>query len=162
VQPPDACSAARREGRVPLGDWCPNDGSPEGPTNGGFGSLIALPLQKRARERGNSAFIDDQLVPYPDQWAFLSSVRKLDRHHVEGIVAEGDGRGGVLGLGLPSDEEDEPWRAPPSRRASRPLEGELPHSLELIFGNEIYIPNLHLLRNSEITCSTLRRFKIQS
>ena len=41
---------------------------------GGFGNLIALPLQKRARERGNSVFLDEQFNPYPDQWAFLSSM----------------------------------------------------------------------------------------
>jgi hypothetical protein len=36
--------------------------------HGGFGNLIALPLQKRAREQGISLFIDDHLVPYPDPW----------------------------------------------------------------------------------------------
>ena len=40
---------------------------------GGFGNLIALPLQRRAREHGNSVFIDEDLRPYDDQWAFLSS-----------------------------------------------------------------------------------------
>ncbi len=34
---------------------------------GGFGNLIALPLQKIAREQGNSVFLDDHMVPYPDQ-----------------------------------------------------------------------------------------------
>ena len=33
---------------------------------GGFGNLIALPLQRRARELGNSVFIDDDLRPYED------------------------------------------------------------------------------------------------
>lgn len=33
---------------------------------GGFGNLIALPLQRRARERGNSAFIDEALLHVPD------------------------------------------------------------------------------------------------
>ena len=51
--------------------------------HGGFGNLIALPLQKQAREKGNSVFVDDQLVPYDDQWAFLSTVRALDRSRVE-------------------------------------------------------------------------------
>ena len=41
---------------------------------GGFGSLIALPLQKRPREFGNSVFLDENLVPFADQWAFLSSI----------------------------------------------------------------------------------------
>ena len=40
---------------------------------GGFGNLIALPLQKKPREQGNSLFLDENLVPYQDQWAFLST-----------------------------------------------------------------------------------------
>ena len=36
---------------------------------GGFGNLIALPLQYEARERGNTVFVDDRLVPHADQWA---------------------------------------------------------------------------------------------
>ena len=53
---------------------------------GGFGNLIALPLQKRPRECGNSVFLDDGFVPHADQWAFLSSIRKIDRATVERIV----------------------------------------------------------------------------
>ena len=47
---------------------------------GGFGNLIALPLQKRAREHGGSIFVDDDFVPFPDQWAYLASLEtmKLD------------------------------------------------------------------------------------
>ena len=40
---------------------------------GGFGNLVALPLQRRAREIGNSVFIDDDLRPFEDQWAFLAA-----------------------------------------------------------------------------------------
>src|SRR5215468_3679390 len=35
---------------------------------GGFGNLIALPLQKRPRESGNSVFLDERFTPYLDQW----------------------------------------------------------------------------------------------
>ncbi len=38
---------------------------------GGFGNLIALPLQNGPRQHGNSVFVDDELRPYDDQWAFL-------------------------------------------------------------------------------------------
>ncbi len=37
---------------------------------GGFGNLIALPLQKSARERGNSVFVMERFSPYEVQWAF--------------------------------------------------------------------------------------------
>ena len=44
---------------------------------GGFGNLIALPLQKKAREYGCSVFVDDELKPYVDQWAFLASIQPM-------------------------------------------------------------------------------------
>ncbi len=69
--------------------------------HGGFGNLIALPLQKQAREKGNSVFVDDQLMPYADQWAFLSTIRTLNRPAVEKIVAEAERRGHIVGVRLP-------------------------------------------------------------
>ena len=50
---------------------------------GGFGNLIALPLQKKARAAGNSVFLDEQFQPFPDQWACLSSVRRIVRAQAE-------------------------------------------------------------------------------
>ena len=44
---------------------------------GGFGNLIALPLQKAPREQGNSVFVDEHLQPYPDQWAFLAGRARI-------------------------------------------------------------------------------------
>ena len=110
--------------------------------HGGFGNLIALPLQKRPRERDNSVFLDDQLTPYPDQWAFLSTVPKIGRARLEDLVREAERRGRVIGVRLPRDEdaEDEPWTLPPSRRRKAPpITGVLPRTLELVLGNEIYI-----------------------
>ncbi|OFW10518.1 MAG: restriction endonuclease subunit R [Acidobacteria bacterium RIFCSPLOWO2_02_FULL_67_36] len=109
---------------------------------GGFGNLIALPLQKRARDKTNSVFLDDNLEPWADQWAFLASVRKLGRAQVETVVQEAERRGPVLGVRLPpqDDGDDEPWTAPPSRRRREsPIVGELPKTMELVLGNQIYI-----------------------
>ena len=39
---------------------------------GGYGNLNALTLQKGPRERGNSVVVDNQFVPYSDQWSFLA------------------------------------------------------------------------------------------
>jgi superfamily II DNA or RNA helicase/very-short-patch-repair endonuclease len=110
---------------------------------GGFGNLIALPLQKQARERGNSVFVDDRFEPHPDQWTFLSSVRKLTESQVERAVENADRRASVIGVRLPAldDDEPEPWAVSPSRRPkASPIVGDLPSTLEVVFGNEIYIP----------------------
>jgi superfamily II DNA or RNA helicase/very-short-patch-repair endonuclease len=108
----------------------------------GFGNLIALPLQRRPRESGNSVFLDDAFVPYPDQWAFLSTVRHVDRSAVEIIVRNAEAADRIVGVGCaPADEEDpQPWTMPPSRRRKAyPIAGPLPANLELILGDEIYI-----------------------
>jgi len=47
--------------------------------SGGFGNLIALPLQKLARESGNTVFVDDKFKAIDDQWAHLCSIRRLTR-----------------------------------------------------------------------------------
>ncbi len=60
---------------------------------GGFGSLIALPLQRKPRQLGNSVFLDDNLSPYDDQWAFLSEMRTSRPHEVEELSAERKRRG---------------------------------------------------------------------
>ncbi|MER7273470.1 DEAD/DEAH box helicase family protein [Dactylosporangium sp. NPDC000244] len=45
---------------------------------GGFGNLIAAPLQGRRRKDGLTAFLDlATLEPYEDQWAFLSTLDRL-------------------------------------------------------------------------------------
>ncbi|MBM3332625.1 hypothetical protein FJY68_12400 [candidate division WOR-3 bacterium] len=53
---------------------------------GGFGNLIALPLQKVPRERGNSVFLTPALEPVPDQWAYLARVHRLGIADVESII----------------------------------------------------------------------------
>jgi hypothetical protein len=109
---------------------------------GGFGNLIALPLQKRAREQGNSLFVDDRFAPHPDQWAFLSSIRRMDSDSVRTLVDEAVRRGRVLGvrMAVTDEQDDEPWTLPPSRRREEtPIAGPLPESIELILENQIYV-----------------------
>jgi len=117
---------------------------------GGFGNLIALPLQKKPRENGNSVFLDETLTPYPDQWAFLSSIRRISRQEVESFVESQDE---FLGVRLPvtDEHEDQPWAAPPSRRSKDPpVVGPLPDHVDLMLGNQVYVPKADLtpsLRN---------------
>ena len=85
---------------------------------GAFGNLIALPLQNRPRENGNSVFLDDDFRPYDDQWAYLSTVGRLSRGELMSITADAAASGQIIGVRLPSTEEDdEPWTARPSRSA---------------------------------------------
>src|SRR5213594_768795 len=61
---------------------------------------------------------------------------------LEELVRDAERKGRVVGVRLPQMDEDdpEPWMAPPSRRRIEPpIEGEVPRSLELVVGNEIYI-----------------------
>jgi superfamily II DNA or RNA helicase/very-short-patch-repair endonuclease len=109
---------------------------------GGFGNLIALPLQKQPRDLGNSVFLDDQIVPHADQWAFLSSVERIGRGTIENLIRDAESRGRIVGVRFPPVDEDEPepWTVPASRRRKDPpIVGEVPANLELVLGNEIYV-----------------------
>lgn len=55
---------------------------------GGFGNLIALPLQKVPRESGNSCFVNDNFDVIADQWAHLSSIRRLHKYEVDLLLKE--------------------------------------------------------------------------
>jgi superfamily II DNA or RNA helicase/very-short-patch-repair endonuclease len=110
--------------------------------HGGFGNLIALPMQKGPRERGNSVFLDDQFVPFPDQWAFLAGTGKVSLQQAETIVQDAEKKGRVIGVRFAlSEDDDAPWTAPPSRRRKDPpIIGPLPKRIEMVLSNEIYIP----------------------
>jgi superfamily II DNA or RNA helicase/very-short-patch-repair endonuclease len=109
---------------------------------GGFGNLIALPLQRGPRELGNSVFLDEEFVPYPDQWAYLSTIRRIDRADIENIVRNAEAADRIVGVrhALAEEGEPAPWTMPPSRRRKEPpVSGPLPAKLELVLSDEIYI-----------------------
>jgi len=109
---------------------------------GGFGNLIALPLQKQARQHGNTAFIDERFRPYPDQWAYLASVRRMSRIQVEALVRDAESKGRIVGvrIAIADEDDDSPWTAPPSRRRKElPILGPLPERLELILADQLYV-----------------------
>ena len=114
---------------------------------GGFGNLIALPLQKRPREAGNSVFVSEQFIPHTDQWAFLSSIERISRTTVEKIVRNESRRGRIVSVRIVTTEEGDaqPWTALPSRRPADPsFAGSLPDKIELTLGDQIYIAKNHV------------------
>lgn len=114
---------------------------------GGFGNLIALPLQYNARKVGNSVFIDAEMRPYDDQWAYLSSLPRLSADAVSKIVEAAELSGRVLGVRMPMDDElaDEPWKMPPSRRSQpRRLDVPIPQTIKVTVADQIYIDRSEL------------------
>ena len=114
---------------------------------GGFGNLIALPLQRRARELGNSVFIDTDLRPYDDQWAFLAAMPRLSAKAASELVADAEIRGRVLGVRMPVEDEsaDEPWRMTPSRRPkASPNSVPLPSKIKIVLADQLYIDRTEL------------------
>ncbi|HEY2406447.1 MAG TPA: hypothetical protein VGI10_10620 [Polyangiaceae bacterium] len=92
---------------------------------GGFGNLIALPLQREPRREGNSVFLDENLNAYADdqQWSVLESVGRITPAIVEHIAADATRAGTAVGVRVvaTADDEDDaaPWLRPPSG-VSRP------------------------------------------
>ncbi len=108
---------------------------------GGFGNLIALPLQKESVSDGNTVFIDERGIPYQDQWSFLRTIRKMTYPEVQRIVDEGLKTGQIIGVRQsPVDENDEPWmRLPSGKRRFNVEIKNLPDSLEAVVANRVYI-----------------------
>jgi len=108
---------------------------------GGFGNLIALPLQANSRPDGNSVFLDDNFQPYEDQWAFLATIQTMARTAVRALIDKAAASERVIGLRIPVDDEaEEPWAAPASkRRLEHPIHGDLPDRVTLTLGNQIYV-----------------------
>ena len=115
---------------------------------GGFGNLIALPLQRGPREKGNSVFVDNHLRPYDDQWKFLSSIRRLTRHEVQALIRLIIPTGDIVGVrrtAFGDEDETAPWSLPPSGRLTlQKLEGPLPTRVSIQRGNMIYVEKKEL------------------
>jgi superfamily II DNA or RNA helicase len=115
---------------------------------GGFGNLIALPLQKEARKLGNTELLDDDLVPFPGerQWDVLASVRRIDPATVERIVADAAREGGVLGVRTStSDDDSAPWLVSTARkREPARISGPLPPRVSAVLAQRLFVPTAGL------------------
>ena len=74
--------------------------------NGGYGNLIALPLQGRAVKEKHSVFTDEYFLPYDDQWKYLSSVQKLSEKEIIEISEQIQKK---LGFSIPLCNEENPF-----------------------------------------------------
>ena len=126
--------AMRHNGRMSFNSYdrfFPNqDRMPEG----GFGNLVALPLQGQARKSRNSVFVDDDFLAYKDQWAFLYHINKMKDTEVDMLlnlhVCE------ELGA-LTTSSESKPWVTPIPQDISK---GDFYSEIEVTKADKIYIP----------------------
>lgn len=110
---------------------------------GGFGNLIALPLQREPREQGRSVFVDRTLRPYSDQWRYLASINPLPVQDIEPIILRATQGTHPLDVTF-IDEEDhkEPWKC--SASPSGKLAGPMPTSLTVTLANLVYFTKSQL------------------
>jgi len=110
---------------------------------GGFGNLIALPLQKHPRESGCSVFVDADLQPYRDQWAFLASIQAMAAHDIEPTILRATGGVHPLDVTFIDDEDlATPWKR--EATSSKKLTGKMPASLTVTLANLIYFEKAQL------------------
>ena len=110
---------------------------------GGFGNLIALPLQRTPRRAGNSVFVDADFRPYADQWEFLSTLQRQTAEDAAELVSAAMRSGNLIGVRASGDQdggERNPWTLPPSRKGREPpIQGPLPEEIKVVRSNLLYI-----------------------
>lgn len=103
---------------------------------GGFGNLIALPLQGQARRAGNSVFVDENFQPYADQWAYLSGVERITAAQL-GELLSVVCRAGELGELIAAEpDEGKPWdHSKPVKLTAM----DYPQNVELTLADGLYV-----------------------
>jgi len=111
---------------------------------GGFGNLIALPLQRGPAQNGNSLFVDDNFRVFADQWAYLSTLQRMSVSRAQELAKEARGAGKIIGVRpVTMDEgQEDPWTLPPSRRKhiDRKSNESVPDLIRAVLSDEIYVP----------------------
>ena len=100
---------------------------------GGFGNLVALPLQGKARRDGNSVFVNEVFQPSTDQWDFLLKVQKIDETRIIDIIQKHNSSIGEL----TKSSETRPWETPKPTTIEKT---DFPSKVTIIRANMLYIP----------------------
>lgn len=126
--------AMSRDGRMAFDSYdrfFPNqDRMPEG----GFGNLVALPLQGKARKDLNSVFVDDEFFAYRDQWTYLAQVQKIEEQKVDVILQNHIHED--LGV-LSTSSESKPWVTPIPQNINS---ADFTKAITITVADKIYIP----------------------
>ncbi|MES2947738.1 MAG: DEAD/DEAH box helicase family protein [Pseudomonadota bacterium] len=107
---------------------------------GGFGNLIALPLQKEPRDLGRSIFVDANLQQLPDQWAFLENIKPLAQSRIEVALTKLVGDRHPLDIAyaeVPEENADAPWVRP--AKPDVKLDGIMPKAIKATIASQLFI-----------------------
>ena len=120
---------------------------------GGFGNLIALPLQHAARARGNTVFLNDALVPFPDdqQWSYLASIRPIESSAANAVAREASRRGRVVAV---QSTEGEPWKTPALESQRSGTLPSLPATVRAVLAQRLFVERTGL---PEFALDAIRR-----
>lgn len=102
---------------------------------GGFGNLVALPLQGKARKQGNSVFVDENFEPFPDQWAIMQRIEKIAEKKVDELLQRHT-NSPTLGC-LSTTSESKPWETPTPPAVDK---NDITGTVEITKANMLYIP----------------------
>ena len=100
---------------------------------GGFGNLVALPLQGKAKRNGNCVFVNEEFQPYTDQWEFLLNIQKIDEPKITDIILKHNSSIGEL----TKSSESKPWETPKPTTIEKT---DFQSSITIIRANMLYIP----------------------
>ncbi len=104
---------------------------------GGLGNLIALPLQKAARSKNNSVFIDTNFEPFNDQWGFMAKIQKLSEDDVVMLISKLC-TGNELGI-LKRDDQEEPQKPWETKSTVKLSENDFSQTIKIVKANMLFI-----------------------
>ena len=122
---------------------------------GGFGNLIALPLQVAAARNGGSLFVDEQMKPYADQWVYLSSIERLDEEQVDALLAKLH----TAPLGTLRSEDEEQNYKPWQRQQTEISPEDPPSSTEITLADRVYVPIQHFSNRAQNQIKRIAAFR---
>lgn len=145
--------AMEREGRMSFKSYDRFFPNQDYMPTGGFGNLVALPLQGRVRKDGNSVFVNDDFIPFTDQWAYLQGMKKMTVSEVEMLVSRYDRE--PLGE-LSKSSESAPWERPLPKPMNK---ADFPNRITIVRSSGIYIPITNLSAKAINHLKRLAAFK---